>query len=169
MAMNVRIASTVHEFKMKTIDGQEQSLSDYNGKVLLIVNVASECGYTPQYEGLQKLYEKYHDRGLVVMGFPANNFGAQEPGTDAQIKTFCSTKYHVTFPMFSKISVLGADIHPLYAYLTSQHNDSAPAGDVHWNFEKFLVGKDGKVIQRFKHRVPPDDPELIKAIENALK
>jgi glutathione peroxidase len=163
MSASLFAASNIYEFTPKSIDGQPAPLAAYKGKVALIVNVASQCGYTPQYTGLEALYEKYKDRGLVLLGFPANNFGAQEPGTDAEIKTFCSTKYSVKFPMFSKISVKGDDKAPLYQYLTSS------AGEVKWNFTKFLVGKDGKVIQKFDSGVKPDSPELVGAIESALK
>jgi glutathione peroxidase len=155
-------ATSVHEFMMKTIDGAPAPLSQYKGKVLLIVNVASKCGYTPQYAGLQSLYEKYRDRGLVVLGVPANNFGGQEPGSDADIKTFCTRNYNVTFPMLSKVSVKGEDQTPLYKYLTED------TGDVRWNFTKFLVGKDGTVLSRFESKVTPDSPELTGAVEQAL-
>jgi glutathione peroxidase len=150
---------------MKTIDGQDVDLGTYQGKVVLIVNVASRCGATPQYAGLQDLYEKYKDKGFVVLGFPANDFGAQEPGSDEQIKEFCSTKYAVTFPMFSKITVKGPEKAALYKVLTETAD---PSGEVGWNFEKFLIGKDGKIAGRFKTRVSPDDPELVSAIEAAL-
>jgi glutathione peroxidase len=151
--------------EMKTIDGKPVDLASYKGKVVLIVNVASRCGATPQYAGLQKLYDTYKDKGLVVLGFPANDFGAQEPGSDAQIAEFCTSKYSVTFPMFSKITVKGPDKAPLYKMLTESAD---PTGEVGWNFEKFLVGKDGSVIGRFKTRVSPDDPALVAAIEAAL-
>jgi glutathione peroxidase len=150
---------------MKTIDGKDVDLGTYQGKVVLIVNVASRCGATPQYAGLQDLYEKYKDKGFVVLGFPANDFGAQEPGSDEQIKEFCSTKYAVTFPMFSKITVKGPEKAALYKVLTETAD---PSGEVGWNFEKFLIGKDGKITGRFKTRVSPDDPELVSAIEAAL-
>jgi glutathione peroxidase len=150
---------------MKSIDGTDVDLGSYQGKVVLVVNVASRCGATPQYEGLQALYEKYKDKGFVVLGFPANDFGAQEPGSDDQIKEFCTSKYDVTFPMFSKITVKGADKPKLYQVLTETAN---PAGDIGWNFEKFLIGKDGKVAGRFKTRVSPDDAALVAAIEAAL-
>ena len=156
-------ASSVHEFTLPSIDGAAAPLSAYKGKVVLIVNVASQCGYTPQYAGLEKLYEKYKDQGLVVLGFPANNFGAQEPGTNAEIKTFCSRTYHVTFPMYSKISVAGGDKAPLYKFLTD-----ANGGEVKWNFTKFLVDGDGKVIVRFESEVEPDSAELAGAVEKAL-
>jgi glutathione peroxidase len=156
-------ASSIHEFTLNSIDGKPAPLAAYKGKVVLVVNVASRCGYTPQYTGLEALYEKYKDKGLVILGFPANNFGAQEPGTDEEIKTFCSSKYNVTFPMYSKISVKDDDIAPLYQYLTKEK------GAVKWNFTKFLAGKDGKVIQKFDSAVKPDSPELLNAIESALK
>jgi len=151
--------------EMKLIDGSACDLSQYKGKVVLIVNVASRCGYTGQYAGLQKLYDAYKDKGLVVLGFPANEFGAQEPGSDAEIAQFCSTKYGVTFPMFSKIVVKGSGIAPLYKALTETAN---PAGDVKWNFEKFLIGRDGAIIGRYKSGVGPDDATLKAAIEAEL-
>ena len=163
------VTNSVYDFTLKNIDGKETNLGDYRGKVLLLVNVASRCGYTPQYEGLEKLYLKYKDRGLVVMGFPANNFMGQEPGTNEEIKTFCSLKYNVTFPMFSKISVKGDDIHPLYKYLTDKQSDPQFGGDVKWNFNKFLVGRDGRIIGRFEPAVKPESPEVAQAIEHALE
>ena len=150
---------------VKKIDGTEVDLASYKGKVVLVVNVASRCGYTGQYAGLQKLYDSYKDKGLVVLGFPANEFGAQEPGTDAEIATFCSSKYGVTFDMFSKIVVKGADKAPLYKTLTESAD---PKGEVGWNFEKFLIGRDGKVVGRYKSGVAPDDATLKTAIEAAL-
>src|SRR5258705_4951400 len=161
-------ASSVHEFSLPSIDGAPAPLSAYKGKVALIVNVASQCGYTPQYAGLEKLYGKYKDKGFVILGFPANNFGAQEPGTNEEIKTFCSRKYSVTFPLYAKISVKGADQAPLYAYLTT---DTAPgiAGEIKWNFTKFLVDRNGKVVQRFEPETTPDSKEVIAAIEKQLK
>lgn len=157
-------ANSVHEFQMKSLDGKPVSLADFKGKVVLFVNVASRCGYTPQYSGLESLHKKYKDQGFVVVGVPANNFGGQEPGSDAEIKQFCTRTYNVTFPMMSKVSVKGADITPLYGYLTA-----AKGGDVKWNFTKFLVGKDGKVIDRFEPGVAPESPELASAIQKALK
>jgi glutathione peroxidase len=151
--------------EMKTIDGAAVDLGSYKGQVVLIVNVASRCGATPQYAGLQKLYEANKDKGFVILGFPANDFGAQEPGTDAEIAQFCSAKYAVTFPMFSKITVTGPAKAPLYKTLTES---SGTPGEVAWNFEKFLIGRDGSVIGRFKTRVQPDDPALLAAIEAAL-
>lgn len=155
-------AENIHEFTMKSIDGKPAPLAAYKGKVVLAVNVASQCGYTPQYAGLESLYKKYKDKGLVVAGFPANNFGSQEPGTNDEIKTFCDRNYKVTFPMFSKISVKGADQAPLYQYLTQK------GGEVKWNFAKFLIGKDGRVIKKFDSGVEPTSEELTKAIEAAL-
>jgi glutathione peroxidase len=157
-------ASSIHEFSLPSIDGAPAPLSAYKGKVVLIVNVASQCGYTPQYAGLEKLYEKYKEHGFVILGFPANNFGAQEPGTNEEIKTFCSRNYNVKFPMYSKISVSGGDKAPLYQFLTG-----ANGGEIKWNFTKFLVGGDGKVIARFESAVTPDSPELVGAVEKALR
>ncbi len=155
-------AGSVYDFTLKSIDGQSAPLASYKGKVLLIVNVASKCGFTPQYTGLEALYEKYKDKGLVLVGVPANNFMSQEPGTDEEIKTFCTRTYNVTFPMMSKVSVKGSDQAPLYQYLTSQ------GGDVKWNFTKFLVDKKGNVVKKFDSPVKPDSPELVSAIEAAL-
>jgi glutathione peroxidase len=157
---------TIYEFAAKTIDGDERSLRDYAGKVLLVVNVASQCGLTPHYGGLQELHESFRDRGLVVLGFPCNQFGAQEPGTDAEIKQFCSSKYNVTFPLFDKIEVNGPNRHPLYIALAGQ--DSPFPGDIKWNFTKFLIGRDGKILKRFESRTVPDSPEVLAAIESAL-
>jgi glutathione peroxidase len=151
--------------EMKLLDGSACDLGQYKGKVVLIVNVASRCGYTGQYAGLQKLYEAHKDKGLVVLGFPANEFGAQEPGSDAEIAQFCSSKYGVSFPMFSKIVVKGTGIAPLYKTLTETAN---PAGDVKWNFEKFLIGRDGTIKGRYKSGVGPDDAALKTAIEAEL-
>lgn len=156
--------TNVSDIAVKDIDGKDSKLKAYAGKVLLIVNVASECGYTPQYAGLQALHEKMSGKGLAILGFPCNDFGGQEPGSEAQIKSFCTENYKVTFPMFSKVSIKGADKHPLYTAL-----QSATGGEVGWNFEKFLVGKDGKVLKRFGSDVEPDSPELMAAIETALK
>ena len=157
------------DFKMKGIDGKEVDLSKYKGKVVLIVNVASKCGLTPQYEGLEALYEKYNDQGLVVLGFPANEFGHQEPGTDAEIARFCSATYDVKFPMFSKIVVKGEAIHPLYKFLTSTDTNPKFAKEVKWNFEKFLVNRNGDVVARFASTVTPQTPEVVKAIEAELE
>ncbi|HVX67129.1 MAG TPA: glutathione peroxidase [Bryobacteraceae bacterium] len=154
----------IHDFTLKSIDGKPTPLSNYQGHVILLVNVASKCGYTPQYTGLEALYRKYKDRGLVVIGVPANNFGGQEPGTNEEIKTFCKRTYDVSFPMMAKVSVKGADQAPLYSYLTS-----TGGGDIKWNFTKFLVGRDGKVLERFEPAVKPDDAALTSAIEKALQ
>src|SRR6202790_5437193 len=168
MAGSLFAASGIYTFTLNSIDGKPAPLADYKGKVVLMVNVASQCGYTPQYSALETVYEKYKDRGLVVLGFPANNFGEQEPGTNAEIKTFCSTKYNVTFPMFAKISVQGHDQNTLYAYLTKTANPSV-AGDIQWNFTKFLVDRGGHVVQRFESAVTPDSPQVIESIEKLLK
>jgi glutathione peroxidase len=159
---------SIYDFHLKTIDGQPTSLKAYHGKVVLLVNVASKCGYTPQYAGLEALYEKYKDKGLVIVGVPANNFAQQEPGTDAEIKKFCSNKYNVTFPMMSKVSVLGDDKTPLYTYLTAKDTDPKFAGDIKWNFTKFLFDRNGNPIARFEPNVTPDSPEVTAAIESAL-
>jgi glutathione peroxidase len=156
-------AASVHDFELNSIDGAKMPLSAYKGKVVLLVNTASQCGYTPQYTGLEALYKKYKAQGLVLVGVPANNFGEQEPGTNEEIKTFCSRTYHVTFPMAAKVSVKGGDQVPLYKHL------SAAAGAPEWNFTKYLVSRDGKVIRRFDSAVEPDAQELTSAIEAALK
>lgn len=161
-------ASSVHEFTLKALNGTPTPLASYKGKVMLIVNVASQCGYTYQYEGLQALYMKYKDRGLVVAGFPANNFGEQEPGTDVEIGAFCKSKYGVTFPMFSKLSVAGGDQAPLYQFLTSKTANPKTGGAIPWNFTKYLVDRNGKVLARFDAPVEPESKELIRAIEAAL-
>jgi glutathione peroxidase len=160
---------SVLDFTMKNIDGEDVKLSAYNGKVLLLVNVASKCGYTSQYKGLESIYEKYKEQGLVVMGFPANNFFWQEPGTNEEIKTFCSTKYNVTFPMFAKISVKGGKIHPLYKFLTSKETNPEFSGSISWNFNKFLVDRGGKVVARFSSKDEPESEKVVQAIEQTLK
>ncbi len=159
---------SVHEFTLKNIDGQDVKLDQYKGKVVMIVNTASRCGLTSQYEGLQKIYDTYKDKGFVVLGFPANNFMGQEPGTEAEIKEFCTLNYKVSFPMFAKVSVKGTDQHPLYTFLT--HKDTNPefSGDIGWNFEKFVLDKNGTTIARFSPRTLPDAPEVIAAIEKGL-
>jgi glutathione peroxidase len=162
-------ASSVYEFSMNSIDGKPLPLASFKGKVLLIVNVASKCGFTPQYEGLEAVYEKYKDQGFVIVGFPANNFMAQEPGTNEEIKTFCSTKYNVKFPLYAKISVKGEDKAPLYQFLTDAGANPKTGGEIKWNFTKFLVDRDGKVVARFESAVKPDSPDVIAAIEKALK
>lgn len=157
--------ATITDLSVKTIEGEDRSLSGYQGQVLLIVNVASYCGYTPQYQGLQALHEKYSAQGLRILAFPCNDFGAQEPGSNEQIKTFCSTRYNVTFELFDKVHAKGADQHPLYQRLTS---GATPAGDVSWNFEKFLISKTGEILARFPSRIAPESAELTGAIEQAL-
>ncbi len=159
------MASKLFGFTVKTIDGKERSLSEYEGKVVLIVNVASECGYTPQYKDLQDIYQKYKDKGFVILGFPSNDFGQQEPGTDPQIKKFCETKYNVTFDLFSKIEVKGNDQAPLYKYLTTE---CEVPHDITWNFNKFLVDRTGKVVDYFPSKVKPTDTALTKKIEELL-
>jgi len=179
--------TTIQDIPLKTIAGQDDSLANHAGKVLLVVNVASKCGLTPQYDGLEKLHAAYRNRGFEVLGFPANNFGAQEPGTDAEIAEFCSLTYDVDFPLFSKISVVGDDKHPLYAALTATQPIATstsgggmrerlaghgitpnPEPEILWNFEKFLIDRDGEVIARFAPDTSPDDPALVAAIEQAL-
>lgn len=179
------MAETIYDIPLKTIEGEDAKLGDYAGKVLLVVNVASKCGLTPQYEALQALYAAKKDQGLVIAGFPANDFGAQEPGTEAEIVEFCSTIYGVDFPMFEKITVVGEDKHPLYKALTlarpeakrgedmrerfrSRGREPNPPPEVMWNFEKFIVGRDGKVVDRFAPSVTPDDAELVAQLDRAL-
>lgn len=159
---------SIYDFTMNSIDGQPVSLSSYSGKVVLLVNVASRCGFTPQYAGLEALYEKYKDRGLVIVGVPANNFAQQEPGTNEEIKTFCSRKYNVTFPMMAKVSVLGDDKTPLYVFLTDKSANPKVGGDIKWNFTKFLFDRQGRPVARFEPGVTPDSPEVTAAIETAL-
>jgi glutathione peroxidase len=159
---------SVLDFTMKNIDGKDVSLKSYKGKVLLIVNTASKCGYTPQYEGLQKIYDKYKDQGFVILGFPANNFGAQEPGSNEEIKDFCTMKFKVSFPMFAKISVKGEDIHPLYAFLTNKETNPEFGGDIPWNFSKFLADRDGNIIARFSPKDAPESEKVVQAVEGAL-
>ena len=160
--------SPLYDIPLKTLAGEPTSLGEQRGAALLIVNVASECGLTPQYEGLETLHEKYGPRGLTVVGFPCNQFGGQEPGSAEQIREFCTQNYGVTFPLMAKIEVNGAGRHPLYKELTSVPDASGAAGDVQWNFEKFLVSGDGQKIERFRPRTKPDAPEVIAAIEAAL-
>ncbi len=157
------------DFTVKSIDGNDVSLADYQGKVLVVVNVASRCGMTPQYAGLQSLYEANADRGLAVLGFPCNQFGGQEPGTEEEIKTFCSDKYNVTFDMFSKVDVNGENAAGLYAFLTRLKTAPAEAGDITWNFEKFVIDRSGNVIGRFGPRTRPDDEQFVAVIEKALQ
>jgi len=153
---------SIYDFKVKTIDGKDTTLADYKGKAMVIVNVASECGYTPQYQGLEELYKRHKDQGLVVLGFPCNQFGAQEPGSDGEIKSFCSNKFHVTFPLFSKIDVNGSNAHPLYEFLKKEEKGILGTEAIKWNFTKFLVNKEGKVVRRFAPATSPEamEPEL---------
>jgi len=159
-------AQPLYKIPVKDIDQKETSLGAYQGKVLLVVNVASKCGFTPQYIALQAVYEKYKDKGLVILGFPCNQFGGQEPGTDEEIKLFCSSKYNVTFPLFDKIDVNGPQRHPLYTALAG--TDSPFPGDIKWNFTKFLISRDGTILKRFDSKTTPDSPEVTTAIETAL-
>jgi len=168
MAGSAFAASNIYDFTLPSIDGKPMPLADFKGKVILLVNVASRCGFTPQYTALESLYEKYKDHGFVIVGFPANNFGGQEPGTNEEIKTFCSRKYNVTFPLYSKVSVKGDDQTPLYLYLTKQTAPSI-AGEIKWNFTKFLVDRNGQVVQRFESKVTPDSKEIVNAIDKLLK
>jgi glutathione peroxidase len=157
------------DFTVKDINGHEVNLSQYKGKVVMIVNVASKCGFTPQYEQLEAVYKKYADRGFVILGFPANNFYSQEPGSNEEIQAFCKSKYGVTFPMMSKISVLGDDKAPLYKFLTEQPTAGDFAGEIGWNFNKFIVDRNGNVIARYNSKVKPDNDKVTKEIEAALK
>jgi glutathione peroxidase len=159
---------SVYDFELPRLSGTPESLSTYAGKVVLAVNVASRCGYTPQYAGLEALHERYADRGFTVLGFPCNQFFHQEPGTAEEIQQFCSINYGVTFPLFAKLDVKGPDQHPLYVLLTQAPDDAGKAGNVGWNFEKFLIGRDGKVARRFRTKVTPEDPRVSEAIESLL-
>ncbi len=159
-------AASIYHIPVKDIDGKDTTLNAYKGKVILIVNVASKCGFTPQYTALEATYKKYSDQGFVILGFPCNQFGAQEPGNDEEIKQFCTSKYFVTFPMFDKIEVNGANRHPLYELLAGK-NATFP-GDIKWNFTKFLIGRDGQILNRFDSKITPDDPHVIGCIKVAL-
>jgi glutathione peroxidase len=164
----VMLPNTIYDVSVKNADGESLFLKQYQGKVLLIVNVASKCGFTPQYEGLEALYREFKDQGLVILGFPSNNFMGQEPGTNEDIQSFCQTTYGVTFPVLAKVSVSGKDSHPLFQYLTAAPGKPELAGRVTWNFNKFLVGSDGQLINRFGSKVKPDDSTLRSAIVDAL-
>jgi glutathione peroxidase len=159
-------AGSIYDIPLKDINGKDTTLAAFKGKVILIVNVASRCGYTPQYKGLEAIYQKYAGQGFAVLGFPCNQFGGQEPGTDAEIVQFCTSKYSVTFPLFDKIEVNGANRHPLYVALAGA--DSPFPGDIKWNFNKFLIGRDGKILKRFDSKATPESPEVTQAIESAL-
>ncbi len=163
---SINAAGSLYDIPLKDIDGKDVTLKPYAGKVMLLVNVASKCGFTPQYTALEATYQKYLAQGFVVCGFPCNQFGAQEPGTDAEIKEFCTSKYSVTFPMFDKLEVNGDNRHPLYVALAGA--DSPFPGNIKWNFTKFLIGRDGKILARFDSKVKPDSDEVTKAIEAAL-
>jgi glutathione peroxidase len=158
----------IYDLELASLAGEPASLASYRGRLLLAVNVASRCGLTPQYEGLERLQQQYEDRGFSVLGFPCNQFAGQEPGTEAEIQTFCSTTYGVTFPMFAKLEVNGEGRHPLYAILTAAEDDEGRAGDIQWNFEKFLVSSEGAVLRRFRPRTVPEAPEVVSAIEEHL-
>jgi glutathione peroxidase len=160
--------TTVHDFDVSTIDGQSKKLSDFKGKTLLLVNVASRCGLTPHYTGLEELYRRFAPRGFEVLGFPCNDFGAQEPGTESEIKEFCQSRYDVTFPLFAKVHVKGPEQAPLYKFLTAQASAPDDAGEIRWNFAKFVVGTDGKVRARFAPTVEPMAAELVTAVEESL-
>ena len=159
-------AASVHDIKLNTLEGKPTSLAAYKGKVVLLVNVASKCGLTPQYDALQKLHDKYKDQGFTIVGVPCNDFGGQEPGSSEEIRTFCSSKYNVTFPLMEKVHVKGAEQHPLYARLTGKGAEFP--GEIKWNFGKFLIGRDGKVLNRFEPQTKPDSEEVVKAVETAL-
>lgn len=165
-ACSLMAETKLQDISLKDIDGKATSLKKYDGKVLLVVNVASQCGLTPQYKALEALHQKYKDKGFTVLGFPCNDFGSQEPGTNEEIKQFCSSKYNVSFPMFDKLHVKGTEQHPLYTALSGK--DSPFPGDVKWNFGKFLIGRDGRIIKRFEPKVTPDSPEVTQAIEAAI-
>lgn len=167
LTMPARAASPdLSTIALKTIDSESTTLAPYKGKVMLVVNVASKCGYTPQYKELEAVYREYHDAGLVVLGFPCDQFGHQEPGTNAEIKEFCSRDFQVTFPLFDKIDVNGERRHPLYAVLAGA--DSPFPGNIEWNFTKFLIGRDGRILARFSSKVKPDAPDVVNAIRSAL-
>jgi glutathione peroxidase len=158
----------IFELPINTLDGQPSTLSNYKGKVLLLVNVASKCGLTPQYEGLERLHEKYSEKGLSVLGFPCNQFLGQEPGTAQEIQEFCSTTYGITFPLFEKIEVNGASRHPIYSQLVQVEDDEGEAGDIKWNFEKFLVNRSGEIVARIRPQVEPEDPRVVEQLEKLL-
>jgi glutathione peroxidase len=164
--LSLQAADSIYDIPLKDIDGNATSLKPYKGQVVLVVNVASHCGFTPQYAALEAVYQKYKSQGLVICGFPCNQFGGQEPGTDTEIKQFCTAKYDVTFPMFDKLEVNGDNRHPLYVLLAGK--DSPFPGDIRWNFTKFVIGRDGKILNRFDSKVKPDSAEVTTAIETAL-
>lgn len=163
-----QVTTPIQDVEVHTLEGEPATLAEHRGKVLLVVNVASRCGFTPQYAGLQRLQQAYSDRGFSVLGFPCNQFLGQEPGNAAEIRDFCTQEYGVTFPLYEKIDVNGDDRHPLYRILAATPDADGNAGDVAWNFEKFLVAPDGRVVARFRSKVAPEDPELLDAIEALL-
>lgn len=167
-AVAVAGEKSVYDFTLNSIEGEPTSLAKFRGKVVLLVNVASRCGFTPQYSALEKVYETFKERNFVIVGIPANNFGGQEPGSNQEIKTFCSTKYNVTFPMMAKVSVKGDDKTPLYQFLTDKSANPQTGGEIQWNFTKFLIGPDGRAVARFEPQVTPDDPQVTSAIEKEL-
>lgn len=166
--MNDTLEKSVYDFKVKSIDGKEADLKQYAGKALLIVNTASQCGYTPQYKDLEALHRKYQGKGLIVLGFPSNDYGGQEPGTNAEIKSFCESKYNVTFPLFEKGPVSGEKIQPLFRYLTQAAKPESK-GEIRWNFEKFVIDRSGRLTERFNSKAAPDSAPLVLAVERALK
>jgi glutathione peroxidase len=168
LAASALSAASIYDYTLDSIDGKPTPLSSFKGKVVLLVNVASRCGYTPQYTGLETLYEKNKDKGFVIVGVPANNFMGQEPGTNQEIQTFCKSKYDVQFPIMSKLSVKGSDKTPLYQYLTSPEQNPKTGGEIKWNFTKFLIGRDGQILARFEPAVTPEDPALTSAVSSAL-
>lgn len=167
-AVAVAGEKSVYDFTLNSIEGEPTSLAKFRGKVVLLVNVASRCGFTPQYSALEKVYETFKERNFAIVGIPANNFGGQEPGSNQEIKTFCSTKYNVTFPMMAKVSVKGDDKTPLYQFLTDKSANPQTGGEIQWNFTKFLIGPDGRPVARFEPQVTPDDPQVTSAIEKEL-
>ncbi|MGA8598422.1 MAG: glutathione peroxidase [Bryobacteraceae bacterium] len=169
LAVQVLSAASIYDYQLNSIDYERVPLRDFKGKVLMIVNVASRCGYTPQYAGLETLYRRYKNQGFVILGVPSNDFGQQEPGTDPEIKQFCRRQYDVTFPMMSKVSVAGNNPVPLYQYLTDKGQNPKTGGDIQWNFTKFLIARDGTILARFEPHVTPEDPALVSAVEHALK
>ncbi|MGC2657946.1 MAG: glutathione peroxidase [Bryobacteraceae bacterium] len=169
LATQLLSAASIYDYELNSINFDRVRLRDFSGKVLMIVNVASHCGYTPQYAGLEALYRQHKDQGFVIIGIPSNDFGEGEPGADPEIKQFCRRKYDVTFPMMSKVFVTGNDAIPLYQYLTDNDQNPKTGGPIQWNFTKFLIGRDGKILARFAPNVPPDDPALVSAVQNALR
>jgi glutathione peroxidase len=169
LAAQLLSAASVYDYELNSINYERVHLRDFKGKVLMIVNVASRCGYTPQYADLENLYRRHKDKGFVIVGVPSNDFGQGEPGTDPEIKQFCRRTYDVTFPMMSKVSITGNNRLPLYQYLTDETQNPKTGGDIQWNFTKFLVGRDGTIVARFDPKMSPNDPALVKAVENALR